>query len=114
MGSFLETPGITLSAQLHDPSVASGPLDTPSFLKHFFSWILGYYTSPAFFFLLPSFMATLSESAFFFFNFIYFWLRWLFVAAHGLSLVVASRGYSSLQCIGFTLMWLLFVAERRL
>ena len=27
--------------------------------------------------------------------FIYFWLCWVFVAAHGLSLVVASRGYSS-------------------
>ena len=29
--------------------------------------------------------------------FIYFWLRWVFVAACGLSLVVATRGYSSLQ-----------------
>ena len=25
----------------------------------------------------------------------YFWLRWVFVAAHGLSLAAASRGYSS-------------------
>ena len=38
----------------------------------------------------------------FFFNifiylFIYFWLHWVFVAARGLSLVAASRGYSSLQ-----------------
>ena len=35
---------------------------------------------------------------FFFLNinfFIYFWLRWLFVAVRGLSLVVASGGYSS-------------------
>ena len=30
---------------------------------------------------------------------IYFWLRWVFVAACRLSLVAASRGYSSLQCL---------------
>ena len=30
--------------------------------------------------------------------FIYFWLHWVFVAAHGLSLVVVSGGYPSLQC----------------
>ena len=50
----------------------------------------------------------------FFFNkfiylFIYFWLHWVFVAARGLSLVVASRGYSSLQCVGFSLQWLLLL-----
>ena len=28
--------------------------------------------------------------------FIYFWLRWVFIAAYGLSLVAVSRGYSSL------------------
>ena len=28
----------------------------------------------------------------FFFKFIYFWLRWIFVAAHGLSLVAAGGG----------------------
>ena len=38
--------------------------------------------------------------------FIYFWLRWVFVAARGLSLVVVSGGYSSLQCAGFSLRWL--------
>ena len=45
-----------------------------------------------------------------------FWLRWAFVAAHGLSLVVASGGYSllqcagfSLQCAGFSLQWLLLM-----
>ena len=41
--------------------------------------------------------------------FIYFWLRWVFVAARGLSLVVASGGYSSLQCTGFSLWWLLLL-----
>ena len=32
-----------------------------------------------------------------------FLLRWVFIAAHGLSLVVVSRGYSSLWCMGFSL-----------
>ena len=41
--------------------------------------------------------------------FIYFWLSWVFVAARGLSLVVASGGYSSLWCVGFSLRWLLLL-----
>ena len=41
--------------------------------------------------------------------FIYFWLCWVFVAARRLSLVVASEGYSSLQCAGFSLQWLLLL-----
>ena len=36
------------------------------------------------------------------FIYFYFWLRWVFVAVCGLSLVAASRGYSSLQCAGFS------------
>ena len=36
-----------------------------------------------------------------------FWLFWVFVAEHGLSLVAVSRGYSSLQCTGFSLRWFL-------
>ena len=56
----------------------------------------------------------ISQCAFLFFflifYFIYlFWLRWVFVAACGLSLVVASGGYSSLQCAGFSLQWLLLL-----
>ena len=43
-----------------------------------------------------------------FYLFIY-WLLWVFVAAHGLSLVAASGGYSSLQCAGFSLWWLLLL-----
>ena len=43
------------------------------------------------------------------FKFIYFWLHWVFVAAHGLSLVAASGGYSSLWCAGFSLQWLLLL-----
>ena len=41
--------------------------------------------------------------------FIYFWLHWVFIAACRLSLVVASRGYSSLWCAGFSLWWLLLL-----
>ena len=40
---------------------------------------------------------------------IYFWLCWVFVAVHGLSLVAASGGYSSLQHAGFSLQWLLLL-----
>ena len=36
-------------------------------------------------------------------------LHWVFVAACGLSVVAASRGYSSLQCVGFSLWWLLLL-----
>ena len=39
--------------------------------------------------------------------FIYFWLRWVFIAVHGLSLVAVSGGYSSLWCAGFSWQWLL-------
>ena len=41
--------------------------------------------------------------------FFFFWLRWVFVAARGLSLVAASGGYSSLRCVGFSLWWLLLL-----
>ena len=37
--------------------------------------------------------------------FIYiFWLCWVFIAVHGLSLIVASEGNSSLQCSSFLLL----------
>ena len=45
----------------------------------------------------------------FIYLFIYFWLSWVFIAARGLSLVVASGGYSLLQCVGFSLLWLLLL-----
>ena len=44
----------------------------------------------------------------FFLNFLP-WLCWVFVAARGLPLVGASRGYSSLQCVGFSFQWLLLL-----
>ena len=43
-----------------------------------------------------------------------FCLRWVFIVARGLSLVAVSGGYSSLWCAGFSLPWLLFVAEHGL
>ena len=46
---------------------------------------------------------------FYFLKIIYFWLRWVFVAARGLSLVAASGGFSSLWCVGFSLRWLLLL-----
>ena len=45
----------------------------------------------------------------FFFFIFYFWPHWVFVAAHGLSLVATSEGYSSLRCTGFSLRWLLLL-----
>ena len=45
----------------------------------------------------------------FIYLFIYFWLRWVFVAARGLSLVAASGGCSSSRCAGFSLRWLLLL-----
>ena len=48
---------------------------------------------------LFSILPTLPRS---FFKFIYFWLRWVFVAVCGLSLVTASGGHSSLWCAGFS------------
>ena len=40
---------------------------------------------------------------------LFFWLRWVFIAARGLSLVASSGGYSSLRCTGFSLRWLLLL-----
>ena len=39
----------------------------------------------------------------------FFWLHRVFVAAHRLSLAVASGGYSLLRCAGFSLQWLLLL-----
>ena len=40
---------------------------------------------------------------------IYFWLRWVFVAARGLPLVAVRGAYSWLTCSGFSLRWLLLL-----
>ena len=44
--------------------------------------------------------------------FIYFWLHWVFIAAHGLSLVVLSGGYSLLPFEGFSWRWLLLLQSK--
>ena len=44
-----------------------------------------------------------------FINICIFWPRWVFVAVRRLSLIVASRDYSSLPCAGFLLRWLLLL-----
>ena len=44
------------------------------------------------------------------FIYLFIWLRWVFVAVCGLSLVVVSGGCSLLRCTR----WLLFVAKHRL
>ena len=36
---------------------------------------------------------------------LYFWVCWVFVAVHRLSLVVASKDYSSLKSKGFSFQW---------
>ena len=38
--------------------------------------------------------------------FMYLWPHWVFAAAYRLSLLAASRGYSSLWCVPFSLWWL--------
>ena len=42
------------------------------------------------------------------------WLHWVFFTVCELSLVAARGGYSLLQRKGFSLWWVLFVAEHRL
>ena len=58
-------------------------------------------------------VVTLWNSYSFFFLIFNFWLCLVFIAARGLSLVVVSRGCSSLQCAGFSegfsLRWLLLL-----
>ena len=56
-------------------------------------------------FLLPRIIFLSSSSFFLFFInlFIYFWLCWVFVSVRGLSLVAASGGHSSSQCVGLSL-----------
>ena len=43
--------------------------------------------------------------------FIYFWLHWVFVAAHELSLVAVSGGYTSLWCTDSRLVGSVVVAH---
>ena len=60
-------------------------------------------------FSLSSSFASIFKINLFIYLFIYLWLCCVFVAAHRLSLVVVSGGYSLLQCAGFSLQWLLWL-----
>ena len=54
---------------------------------------------------------------FFFFNLMnvfLFWLHWVFIAARGLSLVVASRGYSLVEVRGLLIAVASLIAKHRL
>ena len=79
---------------------------------------------PQYFFYLTtnwvclSFLGGRIKSSHFLFFFliicIYFWLFWVFVAVCGLSLATASEGYSWMQCLGFSLRWLLLLQAQAL
>ena len=58
-------------------------------------------------FIIFLFVGVFPVEIFILFYLLISWLYWVFVAAHGLSVVAASRGYSSLWCVGFSLRWLL-------
>ena len=60
-------------------------------------------------FSLPMIKSPVFFYKFIYFIYLFFWLRWVFVAACGLSLVVESGGFSSLWCAGFSLQWLLLL-----
>ena len=71
---------------------------------------------PSFFFFTSNFptIFSLLLACFLSFFFLSFWLCWVFVAAHRLSLVAASWGYSLLQCMGSSLQCLLFCVAQAL
>ena len=59
---------------------------------------------------IDSMVSSIMKFFSFFNKFIYlFWLHWVFVAAHRLSLVAVSGGYCLLRCTGFSLRWLLLL-----
>ena len=53
-------------------------------------------------FAIILYMPLYSTFNFYYLLFFIFWLRWVFVAVHGLSLVRASGSNSSLRCTGFS------------
>ena len=70
----------------HSPTVQEGSLFSTPSAAFTVCWFIYYFTLLFFFFL---------------------WLHWVFVAVCRFSLVTASRSYSSLQCVGLSLWWLL-------
>ena len=71
-------------------------------------WNFIFYFHLALYLIRCYFTMILSLTLFFFNKFIYlfiFWLCWVFVSVRGLSPAVASRGHSSLRCVGLSLSW---------
>ena len=62
----------------------------------------------------PSFVFLFFFNKFIYFLFIYFWLCWVFIAAHGLSLVAESRGLLFVAVRGLLMEVASLVAERGL
>ena len=88
--------GATEDSNMTEHVLGLGNKNCPTFKKKVETEaILSHYTLCSFFFSPPN--------TFFFF----FQLCWVFTAVDRLSLVTASRGYSSLLCTGFSLQWLL-------
>ena len=56
-------------------------------------------------FLFPFLLKQPDLGFFFFFKYFSFWLCWVLISVRGLSLVVASGGHSSSQCMGLSLSW---------
>ena len=91
---------------IHFCAMLSPAVSVTLFLTWFFLWDVSYeqhvlgcsYGKDAIFFLINLF-----------YLFFFFWLRWVFAAVRGLSLVDASGVYSSLWCAGFSLRWLLLL-----
>ena len=124
MGSKVAFPQLSLkmtaswlipwSQPCRDPETESPSYHTPGFLiiwTFLFFYFINIVSNALVLFqlwFLSLFRSSLT--AFYIYLFIYyFWLCWVFIAAHRLSLVAASRGYSSLRCTGFSLQWLLLL-----
>ena len=95
------------------PALAGGLLTTAPPGKPWDLYFLFYFFNFFFYclYILLTYVINSTEhcNCYYFFKLIYFWLHWVFVAACGLSLVVASGGYSLLRCAGFSLRWLLLL-----
>ena len=85
-------------------------LELFSFFMRFFSLIFTIYLAMLGITVHMLFSAVCRLS-FFVCYFVFCWLHWVFIAACGLSLVAASRGYSSLLCAGLSLWWLLLLCS---
>ena len=59
--------------------------------------------------LIGHYHSQISKQLFFLRLIFFFWLTWIFIAGHGLSLVATSGGYSLLGCMGFSLQRLLLL-----